>query len=363
MPRHITLPWRRSLAALSCLVALTYLAFPGCSDRSFPEDAQTVGTGSAGAARHDYLFCFWNVENFFDDQDNHRTGPGDKEYDGWFARQPEMLKLKLTKLTEALLSMNNGTGPDILAIAEVESVRAAELLQQALNAKLSDPALHYQHLLMKEITAGRHIAPAILTRLPVARDRTRTHGNRFRIIEGHIVVDGRDLIVMASHWTSRLKEGNDKGRAEYADKLYGAANAIYHNNPAADILICGDFNDSPQDVAVTEHLHSTADAASVRAGGEHLQLLNLMADKDAKAGFGTIYYSGHWHIFDQLLVSPGMLDGAGWSCDPATVQTYNSLAKPGDRHRRPWRFGGEKETGPRGYSDHFPVLVRLHVNP
>src|SRR5262249_47185908 len=162
-------------------------------------------------------------------------------------------------------------GPDILAIVEVESVRAAELLRHALNAKLNDASLHYQAPLMKEVNVGRHIAPAILTRLPVVRDRTRNHGNRYRIIEGHIVVDGHELIVMASHWTSRLKDGNDKGRAEYADKIYGAANTIYHGNRAADILICGDFNDSPQDAAVAQHLHCIADAGAVRAGGEHLQ--------------------------------------------------------------------------------------------
>ena len=35
------------------------------------------------------------------------------------------------------------------------------------------------------------------------------------------------------------------------------------------------------------------------------------------------------------------------------------VTKPGDRIGRPWRFGGEKEKGPRGYSDHFPVTVKL----
>ncbi len=352
---------RRFQLALTTLVAAVGLLISGCENRNVAEASQTVAAGSTAAVQRDFLFCLWNVENFFDDQDDHRTGPGDKDYDGLYAHQPELLRQKLAKLTEALLSMNNGKGPDILAVVEVESVRAAELLRQALNAKLSDPALHYQAPLMKEVSVGRHIAPAILTRLPVVRDRTRSHGNRYRIIEGHVVVDGHELIVMASHWTSRLKETNEKGRIEYAEKLYGAANAIYHNNPAADILICGDFNDTPQDVSVTQHLHASADARAVRAGGQHLQLLNLMGDKDASAGFGTHYHS-RWFIFDQILVSPGMLDSAGWSCDPAGVHTVNSLSKPGDRNHRPWRFGSEKENGARGFSDHFPVTARLTVN-
>lgn len=351
---------RRWQFVLFSVIAAIGLLGSGCDNHDASDPSQTTAAVSISGSQRDFLFCFWNVENLFDDQNDQRTGPGDKEYDVLYANRPELLQLKLAKLSETLVKLNGGKGPDILAIAEVESVRAAELLRHALNAKLSDTSLHYQAPLMKEVNIGRHIAPAILTRLPVVRDRTRHHGNRFRIIEGHVVVDGRELIIMASHWTSRLKEGNDKGRAEYADKLYGAANAAYRSNRAADILICGDFNDTPQDVAVTQHLRSTADARSVRAGGDQLLLLNLMGDKDASAGFGTHYHS-RWFIFDQIVVSPGMLDNAGWNCEPASVHTVNSLSKPGDRNRRPWRFGGEKENGPRGYSDHFPVTARLKV--
>jgi endonuclease/exonuclease/phosphatase family metal-dependent hydrolase len=325
-------------------------------------DATAPKPPSAAGADREYLFCFWNVENFFDDRYDKYTAPGDKEYDTWFASHPEILKLKLAKLTEALLKLNHGRGPDILAVAEVESVRAAELLQEALNQQIAEPRLRYDTVLMKEVAQGRHIAPAILTRLPAVKDKTRTHGNRFRTIQGHIVVDGHELIVMASHWTSRLRDGSDRGRKDYADKLYGTANAIYHANPAADILICGDFNDTPADVSVTEHLHASADIQGVKAGGPQLRLLDLMADKDPNKGYGTHYFH-RWLIFDHIVVAPGLLDQSGWTCDPGSVTTVNSLTRPGDRHQRPWRFGGEKDHGDRGYSDHFPVTVKLKVRP
>jgi hypothetical protein len=35
--------------------------------------------------------------------------------------------------------------------------------------------------------------------------------------------------------------------------------------------------------------------------------------------------------------------------------------RPGDKKHRPWRFGNEHEKHLRGYSDHFPVTVRLTV--
>ena len=77
---------------------------------------------------------------------------------------------------------------------------------------------------------------------------------------------------------------------------------------------------------------------------------------------GTLYYQG-WNHFDHIIVSPGMLDGQGWSCDPSSARIVNHLTKPGDKNHRPWRFGGEKDTGPRGYSDHFPVTARLIARP
>src|SRR5580765_990780 len=32
-----------------------------------------------------YLFCHWNVENFFDDKPDKRTQKADQEFDAWFA--------------------------------------------------------------------------------------------------------------------------------------------------------------------------------------------------------------------------------------------------------------------------------------
>ena len=90
-------------------------------------------------------------------------------------------------------------------------------------------------------------------------------------------------------------------------------------------------------------------------------MYNLMAGKDAKE-FGTHYYKD-WHLFDQIVVSPGLLDDKGWSCDPDSVQVpTEGLIRDKARTRRPWRFG-DKDDNPqgRGYSDHFPVVVNLRV--
>lgn len=344
----------RRLSSAFLVVALS--VWVGCDKPAPTNRVPPAGADASG----NLLFCFWNGENLFDDKNDKRSAPGDKEYDTWVSANPKVLKEKLGKLTEALLKLNGGKGPDILCMVEVEGIRAAELLQKALNEKLADPLLHYGAPLMKEIRVGRHIAPVILTRLPVVRDKTRNHGSRFRIIEGHIVIDGQELVVMASHWTSRLKPENEKGRVEYAEKLYGTANAMFKSNAHVDVIICGDFNDSPDDRSVTKHLHATGDMQAVVESTGDLKLFNLLANKDPAAGYGTHYHS-KWLIFDQIVISPGLLDSKGWTCEPGSVRVVNDLVRPGDKRRRPWRFGGENDLGPRGYSDHFPVTVQLKL--
>src|SRR5260370_8746151 len=104
------------LALIVLFVGLAAL-LAGCTESHSPAVAATP---------EGYLFCFWNVENFFDDQEDDRLQGPDRDYDRWYAKDPAILKLKLTHITEALIDMNAGRGPDIIALAEVESQRAAE---------------------------------------------------------------------------------------------------------------------------------------------------------------------------------------------------------------------------------------------
>lgn len=354
---------RRSFASLLGLSFALMAILLGCKNSSESAGPAEVGGGPAeagGGTAKSYLFCSWNVENFFDDKNDNRKGPGDKEYDPWYANNPDILRLKLAKLTEALLRMNGGHGPDIIALVEVESVRAAELLKNALNDKLPRGAILYREVVMKELTAGRHIAPAVITRLPVTRDRTRLLGKKQRILQTQITVGGQDLNLIVAHFTSRLDaKGSEARREAYADSIYGAVRAMYANNPNVNVLICGDFNDTPEDISITKHLHATGDRKAVlRKPTDGPLLFNLMAGK-APATFGTHYHSG-WFIFDQIVVSPAMLNPKGWSCDPDSVTTFkDGLIRAGDKLGRPWKFGSPNEKLPRGYSDHFPVTVRL----
>jgi endonuclease/exonuclease/phosphatase family metal-dependent hydrolase len=322
---------------------------------SGPATPQQGDRGSDG----DYLFCFWNAENLFDDRREDHPQAVDREFDNWFAGDADARRLKYDRLSSALLKLNHGRGPDMLALAEVESERAAELLRDALNAKLHSGAAPYKGVLYRDPHGGRHIANAVLTRLPVAGDRTQLHGHRQRILEGHVRVHGHDLVVLATHWTSRVSDSEGEGRDRYADAIYGVYKSMYRSNPKVDFLVCGDFNDPPDADSVTKHLHAVGPAEFRRSGRDPL-LLDLSADK-VGGSVGTHYYHGKWYCFDQICVSPGLLDDEGWTCDPSSARIVDNLTA--DEHGHPHRFGNEQDRSSRGWSDHFPVTVRLRVAP
>lgn len=314
-----------------------------------------------------YLFCFWNVENLFDDKPNDLFNEADKEFDRWFVRDPKARQQKYDNLASVLCNLNEGRGPDILALAEMESHRSGELLAEAMNKRLKNPQLAYQQILFKDAQGGRSIGTAILTRLPVV-GQPFLMGDRQRILHVRVKVQDQELNLLATHWTSRVSDESGRGRAHYAEVIYNNVRGWCNRNPNAKVLICGDFNDNPDDTSVVKYLHGVSDPARCKVGERDPNLLNLFGrrweeiQKLGKRDGGSHYFRRDPMIFDQILVSPGMLTGEGWRCLPesATIVTRgNNLV---NRFGAPLRFGSERDEVPlnrRGCSDHLPVTVRL----
>lgn len=310
------------------------------------------------------VFCLWNMENLFDDKDDKRRPP-DEDYDQWFINKPEDRKAKYDKLASWLLKQNDGRGPDVIVGNEIESPRAAEMLQETLNAGLPAGATKYEHVAMKELDAGRHIAPCVISRYPLSG--AKLLGKRQRILEVHVTVNGHDMTVVASHWTSQLSDHGTgpegHGRDGYAQVIYAEYTEAVKTNPKVDFLVCGDFNDTPDSEPVAKTLHVVGDATLVTTDANPPRLYGVLSSKSPD-DFGTHYYNKPL-IYDHIALSPGMLDMVGWgyAYDSVEVPTQG-LIRSGARTRRPWRFGNAKDDAlGRGYSDHFPVLVTLKVAP
>jgi predicted extracellular nuclease len=354
-------------------IGVVVLALAGVGVFLFMQKKEETVAKQATATdgENEFLFCFWNVENLFDDKDDKRREV-DEGYDNPFAENKALRDLKYDRIASALLAMNNGKGPDVIACAEVESVRAADMLREALNAKLKDAKqddkLQYKHVLMQNVDGGRHIAPCVISRVNVDVRNVKLLKKPLRILETHLYVNQKDLCIIASHWTSQLKQRDgsdgDDGRANYANTIWDRVAEIVAKTPDADFLLCGDYNDTPDAEPIFKNLGAIGDVTKVKPAAKDPFLLNLMHGKDP-AKYGTLYYNGKPLIYDHIVVSPGMLDGSGWSADPKSVATYtDGLMRKGATRREPWRFGDpdkDIKDADRGYADHFPVVVKIRV--
>jgi endonuclease/exonuclease/phosphatase family metal-dependent hydrolase len=121
---------------------------------------------------------------------------------------------------------------------------------------------------------------------------------------------------------------------------------ILARDAGADVLVMGDFNDEPGDASLERGLGDV--------------VLNLAAPSKA-AGLGTTKFQGRWELFDQILVSPGLERAPGWKVSPASFRIAGDALLRVGRHADapPCRFVFKDRIDPRGFSDHFPVLVEL----
>src|SRR5262249_41993899 len=142
-------------------------------------------------------------------------------------------------------------------------------------------------------------------------------------LEGHLYHNGYELIVIAAHWTSRVSDGSDDGhrRMSYANDCYGRVKAILKEEPIADIVVCGDFNDEFVDASLQKGLRVSKNPDDVRNSADDPLLLSLFAGWTGEPP-GTITHERKWFIFDHICISRGLLDDQGWSCDPKSAQIF-----------------------------------------
>ena len=118
----------------------------------------------------------------------------------------------------------------------------------------------------------------------------------------------------------------------------------------------GDLNDDPTNDSVTKYLKARKKSTGLKEG----DLFNPMYSF-YKKGLGTTAWRDAWSLFDQLIVSQGMLDkeDSGFFFWKAKVFNPKHMTQKTGRFKGyPYRsFVGDTWMG--GYSDHFPVYLFL----
>jgi endonuclease/exonuclease/phosphatase family metal-dependent hydrolase len=316
-----------------------------------------------------HSLVFWNVENLFDIE--HSPRRSDKlqraigsELEGWTR---DVLDAKVRQLASIVKQVNDGAGPDLLCLCEVENEHVLGLVREMLlplrrdyrtvhadtrDRRGIDVAFLYDAD-RYEIRDGEVFSHFILRR-SATRDLLQVN---LRTKPG-----GRLLVAIGNHWPSRRG-----GRSESAPyrAMAGETLAYFHDRireihgKDVAVIAMGDFNDEPFDRSLTDYALSEIQEQKVR-NAKTPRLLNLMWS-EVGAAVGTHYHENHAHVLDQFLVSKGLVTGkCGLRAlsEMAQVLRFPEMVGGGD-YPKPISFGRGKRMNLEGFSDHFPIGVTI----
>ena len=305
------------------------------------------------AVADDLYVAFWNVENLFDTVDD-PTVEKDEEFTPSAPKEwtEERFEAKLKNLARVISDMNEGRGPDVLGLSEVENRFVIEKLIEQLK-----PLNRDYEIVHKDSPSDRGIDCALIydrKKLKLkSSDFLFVHSRTREIVEAELAVGGDGLFIFVNHWPSRGGDREGKGRIQAAKVLRKRIDEILEKDRHADFLVIGDLNDHPTDRSVSKYLKTWGNPDSLRPG----VLFNATWAVHADPNRGTYNYRGNWEVIDHVIMSPGMLDDDGfrWKAGSTSeIRREYQMYRPGTPQAKPNRtYGGDRYYG--GYSDHLPV--------
>ena len=353
-----------------------------------------------------YTVVVYNIENLFD-------ADGIAVFDDYKpdVYTPRHVYTKITNAVSLLANYNEGKGPDILILSEVESDHSQlngpnqyssksflqeyqsttldKMLGEDFNEFIAD--IPSEFLLLKGFAdAGikdydvisaynplqdnrpTHVQKnVILSRLPIDHSKSGFHTlvEARPILEAWIDVDGHPLVVFANHWKSGASNAEiEKTRVQNATVLKERLDELRSENPNIDFILGGDFNSDYNQshrypymevTGVNDVLKSTGDELLV-AKGESDYVYNLWYEYPIDQR-GSDTFRGYWGTLMQLMVSPGLYDFEGIqyidnSFDVLRIPDVNVYSTSG----APIRWSAFSDGF--GYSDHLPISMKITVS-
>lgn len=318
-----------------------------------------------------YFAAWWNLENLFDIEGSPRRTEKVKraigeDIVGWSQAR---LDRKVSQLAAVIAQMNGGAGPDLLGVCEVENAfvldlliaRLAVLLPGRPYEKVHADTLDQRGIDVAFLFDSRFFSvPAGEVFQHVVMRRTATR----EILQVNFKTHrDRTLTAFANHWPSRSggHYESDGYRAIAGETLsYFHERAIEVHGEATPVIALGDFNDEPFDESLVRHALSTRQRALV-VNGTSPRLLNLGWDIIG-AGDGTFFFENQANVLDQVLVNKNLLkQNSPIRVEAGSVAVFRAPGHAASgTYPRPIPFGGMgKPVNENGFSDHFPITVRL----
>jgi predicted extracellular nuclease len=309
----------------------------------------------------EFKVMFYNVENFFDIEDDPHTN--DDDYTPAGANHWNIYRFikKRNNIYKTIIAASRGRVPHIIGLSEVENRYVLrQLAEQTPLSKYNYGIVHYDSpdrrgidvalLYLKdsfEIIASQAYKVPLKTR-DILYVKGKTNSND-------------TLHFFVNHWPSKWGGApSEDGRILIAKILKQLTDSIFNENKNANICIMGDFNDYPDSRPVkilkTKPLH-------VNEGNGYLYNMSLHLQDDKQ---GSIKYQNKWELIDLFFVSGNLLfNKTGLTCSAGSIEIFDAdflmetVIGEGKSPKRTYK--GPAYIG--GFSDHLPVILTFSKNP
>jgi hypothetical protein len=312
-----------------------------------------------------YSVAFYNVENLFDVEDD-PNNRGDDEFlpEGPYNWTREKYEKKLDNLAEVISQLGreySPLGPAAIGVSEVENRKVLEdLVKRPAIAEMGLEIIHEDSPDRRGIDVAmlynpRLFSPEGYRLIPFVGEDTGYVSRDQLLVSGRLA--GERLHLMVGHWPSRY--GGDKS-SPLRESAAAIAKAVSDSLCEAEggmskLLIMGDLNDDPTNRSVRKVLNARKHINEVDRCGLYNPMWRLY-----EQGIGSLAYQGKWSLFDQIIVSHGLLqDPSQLRYWKAEVFNRSFLIQQEGRNRGYPHRTFSNNTFIDGYSDHLPVLVYL----
>jgi len=317
-----------------------------------------------------YGVGFYNQENLFDTCHDE----GKRDYDflptGSYKWNAMKYNHKLNNMSRALADMGTDVLPNIgcaiIGLAEVENSKALDdlIAQPALSAR------NYQYVHI-EGPDRRGIDCALLynpSLFSVKNTRLVPYVQKLKkdsafYTRGFLTVSGtladENVAVIVCHLPSRFSESFYRELG--AEQVKVIKDSLLNDDPNCKVFVMGDMNDDPIDKSMAGILKGKANIKDVNEGDMYNPWYNILV----KEGVGTLLYQGSWNLFDQILVTPNLLNKDDKKDFSSLKFWKNQIFKRDYLFQTEGKYkGSPKRTTAGGvwldgYSDHLPVVVYL----
>lgn len=261
--------------------------------------------------------AFYNVENLFDTENDPLTFDDDRTPEGKDHWTEEIYADKLKNIAYAISKIGVEATGEKLAIVGLAEVENKEVVQDLINQSyLTDTAYGIVHfdspdrrgidvalLYQRDFFTPTHSVARELLIYDRENPEKRVYTRDQLVVNGWF--QGEEITFIVNHWPSHY---GGTSHSSYKRELAASLNkkiidSIPKSNPYAKIITMVDMNDDPLDKSVSVVIGAKSNKNKLHVKDLYNPMVALY-----KQGIGSLAYRDGWNLFDQIILSPAILD-------------------------------------------------------